>query len=64
MEYTRNAIADISKGKVAEQGSPVPQQQTPSLADELLKLAKLKEQGVLSEAEFTQMKQDIIKKMT
>jgi hypothetical protein len=45
VEYTRNAIADISKGKVAEQGSPVPQQQTPSLADELLKLAKLKEQG-------------------
>jgi hypothetical protein len=34
------------------------------LADELSKLAKLKEQGILSEAEFTQMKQDLIKKMT
>lgn len=35
-----------------------------SLADELSKLAKLKEQGVLSEAEFQQMKQELIKKMS
>ena len=34
-----------------------------SIADELAKLAKLKEQGVISEAEFQQMKQDLIKKM-
>jgi hypothetical protein len=34
------------------------------LADELSKLPKLKEQGVLSEAEITQRKQDLIKKMT
>jgi hypothetical protein len=34
-----------------------------SIADELAKLAKLKEQGVLSEAEFQQMKQELIKKM-
>jgi Bacterial PH domain/Short C-terminal domain len=36
---------------------------TMSIADELAKLAKLKEQGVISEAEFQQMKQDLIKKM-
>jgi hypothetical protein len=33
-----------------------------SVADELAKLAKLKEQGVISEAEFQQMKQDLIKR--
>lgn len=36
---------------------------TMSIADELAKLAKLKEQGVISEDEFQQMKQDLIKKM-
>jgi hypothetical protein len=36
---------------------------TSSIADELAKLAKLKEQGVISEAEFQQMKQDLIKRM-
>ena len=34
-----------------------------SFADELIKLARLKEQGVISQAEFTQMKQDLLKKM-
>ena len=33
-----------------------------SIADELAKLAKLKEQGVISESEFLQMKQDLISK--
>lgn len=39
---------------------------TISIADELAKLAKfakLKEQGVLSESEFQQMKQDLLTKM-
>jgi Bacterial PH domain/Short C-terminal domain len=36
---------------------------TISVADELSKLAKLKEQGVISEAEFQQMKRDLIKRM-
>jgi hypothetical protein len=35
-----------------------------SIADELTKLAKLKEQGVLSESEFERMKQELIKRMT
>ena len=35
-----------------------------SAADEdLLKIARLKEQGILSEAEFNQMKQEILKKL-
>jgi putative oligomerization/nucleic acid binding protein len=39
------------------------QQTKISIADELAKLAKLKEQGVISESEFQQMKQDLLKKM-
>jgi len=35
-----------------------------SVGDELLKLAKLKEQGVISESEFLQMKQELIRKMS
>ncbi|HEY6883779.1 MAG TPA: PH domain-containing protein [Nitrososphaeraceae archaeon] len=35
---------------------------TISIADELVKLAKLKEQGVISESEFQQMKQDLLKR--
>jgi putative oligomerization/nucleic acid binding protein len=34
-----------------------------SLADELSKLAKLKEQGVITEEEFSQMKANLMKKM-
>jgi hypothetical protein len=33
-----------------------------SIADELSKLAKLKEQGIISESEFQEMKQDLLKK--
>ncbi|HKU50072.1 MAG TPA: SHOCT domain-containing protein [Nitrososphaera sp.] len=35
-----------------------------SIADELAKLAKLKEQGVISDSEFQQMKQELIKRMS
>jgi hypothetical protein len=41
---------------------PQQQQSSISIADELAKLAKLKEQGIISEDEFQQMKQDLIKK--
>jgi hypothetical protein len=34
-----------------------------SFADELTKLARLREQEIISQAEFTQMKQDLLKKM-
>jgi hypothetical protein len=38
-----------------------PQQQS-SIADELMKLANLKDKGIISDEEFQQMKQDLIKK--
>ena len=38
------------------------QQQSISVADELTKLAGLKERGIISEDEFQQMKEDLIKK--
>ena len=34
-----------------------------SAADELTKIARLKEQGIISEAEFNQMKQEILRKL-
>ena len=34
-----------------------------SATDELTKIARLKEQGILSEAEFNQMKQEILKRL-
>jgi hypothetical protein len=49
---------DVSTNNNNSDNSP-----TMSIADELTKLAKLKEQGVISESEFQQMKQDLLKKM-
>jgi hypothetical protein len=40
-----------------------PQSSSSSAADELTKLARLKEQGILSEVEFNQMKQEILRKL-
>jgi hypothetical protein len=40
----------------------IPSTQSVSIADELRKLAKLKEEGILTEEEFKQMKQDLIRK--
>jgi hypothetical protein len=34
-----------------------------SIADEISKLAKLKEQGVITEVEFLQMKKNLMKRM-
>jgi hypothetical protein len=59
-------IKDAMRNSPAAQSEPssVPQQQSSlSLADELSKLAKLKEQGIISEAEFLEMKQDLMKRM-
>ncbi len=46
----------------AKQTQPT-QNQTMSISDEITKLAKLKEQGVISEKEFSKMKQELIKKL-
>jgi hypothetical protein len=63
VEYVKNAMKNLSEARSVEQSSSAPQRQNLSLADELSKLARLKEEGILSEAEFTQMKQDLLKKM-
>jgi hypothetical protein len=41
-----------------------PERSSISIVDELTKLANLKEKGIISEDEFQQMKQDLIKKRT
>ncbi len=66
VEYIKNAMRKLSEAKSVEQSTSVEQHQPSSLslADEISKLVKLKEQGALSEAEFTQMKQELIKNMT
>ncbi len=50
----------IAQAKKEAQSSPASQEL--SVADELMKLAKLKEQGVISEEEFSTMKKDLINK--
>ena len=45
-----------------EQPQKQHQQSSISIADELIKLANLKEKGIISEDEFQQMKQDLIKR--
>jgi len=50
----------ITSAKKEAQGETTTQQV--SIADELKKLATLKEQGVISEEEFSKMKQDLINK--
>jgi hypothetical protein len=60
----REGIDGAKKAAVAAQSSTaVINQQQISIADELTKLATLKRQGIISEMEFTQMKQDLLKKM-
>jgi len=65
VEYIKEAMRNLSEAHSVERSSSIPQQQPSSLslADELSKLAKLREQGIISEAEFLEMKQDVMKKM-
>jgi len=62
VEIIRNGIdrdREVYHHPQVEQLHP---QQSMSIADELMKLANLKDKGIISEAEFQQMKQDLIKK--
>jgi Bacterial PH domain/Short C-terminal domain len=43
-------------------GNTIAKSQSISIADEIRKLAELKDEGIISEEEFKQMKQDLIKK--
>ena len=59
-QYVRDAMDKSKKAQMAPQ--PAQGAQQLSVADELAKIAKLKEQAILSEAEFLQMKQELLKK--
>ena len=59
LQIVRNAIVEAKK----ESQKPVQIVQQTSTADELAKLAKLKEDGILSDKEFDKMKKDLISKM-
>jgi hypothetical protein len=59
LKVVRNGMEETRKGKLQPS---VTMQQTSSIADELTKLAKLKEQGILTDDEFTKMKLDLINK--
>ena len=59
LKIVRNAIVKAKK----ESQKPVQVVQQTSTADELAKLAKLKEQGILSDKEFDKMKKDLISKI-
>jgi len=59
LKIVRNAIVKAKK----ESQKPVQVVQQTSTADELAKLAKLKEQGILSDEEFDKMKKDLISKI-
>jgi hypothetical protein len=52
---------DGARKSAAQSATTIVNQQI-SIADELTKLVILKQQGIISEAEFSQMKQDLLKK--
>ena len=61
-EQILRIMAEGIKEYKRQSTAPQVVQQATSTADELAKLAGLKEQGILSEEEFQKMKQDIISK--
>jgi hypothetical protein len=61
MQIIKNGVEASKKPSQQFEATVVNQQF--SVADELAKLTKLKEQGVLSDEEFQQMKQELMKKM-
>jgi hypothetical protein len=63
LEVIRNGMErDREVSYSHRERSQQPQQSSISVADELMKLANLKEKGIISDEEFHEMKQDLIKK--
>jgi hypothetical protein len=54
-------MQNIKTEKETQVSTGINSNQKLSIADELLKLAKLKEEGIITEQEFNQMKQNLIK---
>jgi hypothetical protein len=68
VEYTKQAMKNFSKRvepstATTSSSSSNKQDSGLSLADELMKLSKLKEQGIISKEEFQKMKQDVMKRL-
>jgi hypothetical protein len=59
----REGIGGAKKAASAQSSTPIVNQQQITIASELTKLATLKQQGIISEIEFSQMKQDLLKKI-
>ena len=59
----REGIGGAKKATAAQSSTPIVSQQQITIAGELTKLATLKQQGIISEIEFSQMKQDLLKKI-
>ena len=62
VEIIRNGMDRNREVLYPQLEQPQQQQSTISVADELMKLANLKDKGIITEDEFQQMKQDLIKK--
>lgn len=64
-EETKQITEEMTKLVSQAQSRPAPsapENQSASLGDEIAKLAKLKEQGAITESEFALMKQELIRK--
>jgi hypothetical protein len=59
----REGIGRAKKATALQSSTPIVNQQQITIASELTKLATLKQQGIISEIEFSQMKQDLLKKI-
>jgi hypothetical protein len=59
----REGIGGVKKVTALQSSTPIVNQQQITIASELTKLATLKQQGIISEIEFSQMKQDLLKKI-
>ena len=64
MQSSTNRKSAPSKNQMSNESieSTISSNQSTSIADEIRKLAKLKEEGIITEEEFKQMKQDLIRK--
>jgi hypothetical protein len=64
MQSSTNRKSAPSKNQMPNESieSTISSNQSTSIADEIRKLAKLKEEGIITEEEFKQMKQDLIRK--
>jgi|GEM_PF-673861 len=61
-EFLKNRLSEPIHQPVKEQKEQTAQQSTQSLADKLRELAKLRDEGILTEEEFTQQKEKLLNK--